>query len=110
MKAVNYFFWTIAFFLVSGLSVADTLPRFYSQIGIVEIESWPNASNPTYSYMVRVDKSLSETGCESAHVFSVKAGEYHEQSLSILLAAMMSGKNVKIRVVECTVRLRIALH
>ena len=104
MKVIIHALGAIVFFLISGLSLADTLPSFYSDIGILEIESWPNASNPTYSYMVRMDKSLSATGCSSPNVFSVKAGDYHEQSLSILLAAMMSVKKVKIRVVECTDR------
>ncbi|EGU58999.1 hypothetical protein VINI7043_21121 [Vibrio nigripulchritudo ATCC 27043] len=71
---------------------ADTLPKFYSDISISGIESWPNATDQTYAFMVRMMTPLTGPGCGSNTVFSVKAGNHQDQTLSILLAAMMANK------------------
>ena len=56
------------------------------------IETWPNATNLTYGFMVKITSSLSSTGCGSSNRFSVKYGDFQDQTLSILLAAMMANK------------------
>ena len=73
-------------------SVADTLPKFDSDTTISGIETWPNATNLTYGFMVKITSSLSSTGCGSSNRFSVKYGDFQDQTLSILLAAMMANK------------------
>ena len=85
-------------------NAADSLPRFYSNIEIVGIETWPDASNPTYGYMIRMEKDLNGPGCSSSNVFSVKAGEFQSDTLSILLSAMMADKKIRVRVYECSDR------
>jgi hypothetical protein len=86
------------------VSAADTLPKFYSDISISGIETWPDATNPTYGFMVKMTNNLLGPGCASSGVFSVKSGNFHDQTLSVLLAAMVANKKIRIRVYECSDR------
>jgi hypothetical protein len=61
---------------------ADTLPKFYSDITISGIETWPNATNPTYGFMVKITSSLFRTGCGSSNRFSVKYGDFKTKHLA----------------------------
>jgi len=90
---------------ISALSFgADTLPKFYDNLVVTGIESWPDAGDPTYGFMVRIDGGLSTTGCGSNTVFSVKSGDFQDASLSLLLTALASDKKIKVRVLHCTDR------
>jgi hypothetical protein len=99
----------ILFIVITSLvsisaTAADTLPKFYGNISISGIETWPNATNPTYGFMVKMTSNLSGPGCGSSGVFSVKSGDFHDQTLSVLLAAMMANKKIRVRVYECSDR------
>ncbi len=85
-------------------NAADTLPKFYGDITISGIESWPNATNATYAFTVRMTNSLTGPGCGSSTVFTVKPGDFQDQTLSILLAAMIANKKIRVRVYECSDR------
>ena len=91
-------------FLACVCQAQDSLPKFYDNISLIGIETWPNAGNPDYGYMVRMSDSLPSTGCSSSSVFSVKAGDFHKETLSVLLAALAADKEIRIRVLECTDR------
>lgn len=91
-------------FTCMSVHASDSLPKFYDNISISGIETWPNAANPTYGYTVKMNNNLSTTGCTSSTVFSVLSGEFQDETLSVLLAAMVSGKQIRIRVAECSDR------
>ena len=104
MKRVKKVIGLALFFCTPIAIAADDLPKFYDDISISGIEMWPDASNPTYSFMVRMTENLLGPGCTSAGVFSVKSGEFQQETLSVLLAAMMGNKKINIRVYECSDR------
>lgn len=83
---------------------ADSFPKFYSDLTITGIETWPNATDPTYGFMVRVQSGLEGTGCTSPTVFSVKTGDYQDHAMTVLLTALTAGKKVRVRVTECSDR------
>ena len=92
----------ISLLLASNFVLA--LPTFYSNLKVKQIETWPNASNPQYGYTVILTSSMPNTGCPNSDRFSVEAGDFQEESLSVLLAAMMANKEIRVRVARCTDR------
>ena len=101
MKVITIIFYL--FFLLLPLP-ALALPAFYSDLEIKDIEVWPNAPSEIFSYTVILANPVTGTGCSNEHLLLVKDGPYHKDALSILLAAQMSGKKIKVRVSECADR------
>jgi len=89
--------------LIMGNARAE-LPLFVENLTIKTIETWPNSTNPESGYTVVLNSSMIGTGCSNSDRFSVEAGDFQDDSLSVLLAAMISGKNIHVRVSKCTDR------
>lgn len=101
----NFIFFTCVISLSKAVSAVEVPATFYDNLTIAEISSWPNTTYPDQSITVRLQQNIPMAGCNNTNLFAIKAGDYQQQSLSLLLAAFMSGnKKVKIRVVECTDR------
>ncbi|KZN48586.1 hypothetical protein [Pseudoalteromonas luteoviolacea] len=94
-------FIAIGIFPFSALA---NLPTLYSELTIKLIETWPNATSPEYGYTVILNEQMPNTGCSNNDRFVVEAGDFQDDTLSILLSAMMANKKIHVRVARCTDR------
>lgn len=97
---VPLFLLLISFF--SAYSLA--LPTYYHGLEIKDIEISPSPASTTHGYTVHLKENLSGTGCGYPGSISIKSGSFHDEALSVLLAAMMGDKKIFLRIYKCTDR------
>lgn len=102
MNKVINFLCVIIVLAISNQAYA--LPTFYSGLVIDSIETWPNAPAAQHGYTVYLTSNIPNTGCTNGNIFSVEPGDFHQATLSILLAAMAANKKIKVRVARCSDR------
>ncbi|KJZ09601.1 hypothetical protein TW85_21930 [Marinomonas sp. S3726] len=77
---------------------------FYYDLTIKNIEMFPNPPNSSHGYTVHLTSDLPGTGCANPSIFIVQGGSFHDETLSVLLAAMMGNKKIYVRISSCTDR------
>ena len=97
-------FFSVSIFLLYA-SGTWAFPTSYTGISVKEIQMWPGSVNQEHSYTVTLESSLKNSdnsiiACPNPGIFAVEAGDYHDQTLSVLLAAQMANKKINILVIS----------
>lgn len=91
--------------LITCFSVPSlALPTYYYNLDIKDIVLTPNPVSQTHGYTIHLKENLTGTGCGYPGSISVKAGNFHSEILSVLMAAMMGNKKIFLRISNCTDR------
>ena len=95
------------YFLVLMLSMSASFSpaaTFYYDLTIKNIEMFPSPPSASHGYTVHLTADLPGTGCANPSIFMVQSGSFHDETLSVLLAAMMGNKKIYVRISSCTDR------
>jgi|GEM_PF-5449901 len=96
----------IKYFIVLVISswTSLSLAAFHYNLTIKDIEMFPSPPNASHGYTVHLTENLTGTGCANPDIFIVQGGSFHDETLSVLLAAMMGNKKIYVRISSCTDR------
>ena len=94
MRILLFLFTLLSFHAFAAFPITD------HKVKITKLEVWPSNTGAS-RYNAWVEGGIPNTGCASNVAFTIEAGPGADAAYSMLLAAMMAGKEVELHLTRC---------